>query len=159
MAVLCLVTHLCLTLFDPMDSSPPGSSVHGDSPGKNTEVDCHDLLQRIFPTQGSNPDLPHCRQIRYWRGNTNSLRKTQISEKRRLSSDKWLWNCTNGVLSTTMSFTCFLFNYKKSMDFHILILYSATQFFSIWYSLIIDSLRFSNAIHRNAYAMHSYTEC
>ena len=59
MAMLCSVARLCLSLFDPMDSSPPGSSVHGDSPGKNTGVDCHDLLQVIFPSQGSNPDLPH----------------------------------------------------------------------------------------------------
>ena len=33
-----------------------------DSPGKNTGVGCHFLLQRIFLTQGSNPGLPHCRQ-------------------------------------------------------------------------------------------------
>ena len=32
-------------LFDPMDSSSPGPSVHGDSPGKNTGVGCHVLLQ------------------------------------------------------------------------------------------------------------------
>ena len=37
--------------------SLPGSSVHGDSPGKNTGVSCHALLQGIFPTQGSNPHL------------------------------------------------------------------------------------------------------
>ena len=42
-----------------MDCSPPGSSVHGDSPGKNTGVGCHTLLQGIFPTQGSNPRLLH----------------------------------------------------------------------------------------------------
>ena len=36
-----------------------------DSPGKNTGVDCHSLLQRIFLTQGSNPSLLHCRQILY----------------------------------------------------------------------------------------------
>ena len=48
-----------------MDCSPPDSSVHGDSPGKNTEVGCHALLQGIFPTQGSNPGLPHCRWILY----------------------------------------------------------------------------------------------
>ena len=36
-----LVAQSCLTLRDPMDCSPPGSSVHGDSPGKNTEVGCH----------------------------------------------------------------------------------------------------------------------
>ena len=43
-----------LTLCDPMNCSPPGFSVHGDSPGKNTGVGCRALLQRIFPIQGSN---------------------------------------------------------------------------------------------------------
>ena len=38
----------------PVDCDPPGSSVHGDSPGKNTGMGCHALLQRIFPTQGLN---------------------------------------------------------------------------------------------------------
>ena len=36
-----------------------------DSPGKNTGVSCHALLQGIFPVQGLNPALPHCRQILY----------------------------------------------------------------------------------------------
>ena len=57
-AVLCLVTQSCLTLCDPMDGSSPGSSVHGDSLGKNTGVGCHTLLQKMFPTQGWNPSLP-----------------------------------------------------------------------------------------------------
>ena len=63
--MLCLVTQSYPTLCDPMDCSPPGSSVHGDSPGKNTEVGCHALLHRIFPTQGYNPGLPHCRLSLY----------------------------------------------------------------------------------------------
>ena len=63
--VLCLATQLCLTLCDSMDWSPPDSSVHEDSPGKNTAVACHALLQGNFPTQGSNPGLLHCRQILY----------------------------------------------------------------------------------------------
>ena len=46
-----------------MDCSPPGSSIHGDSPGKNTGVGCHALLQGIFLTQGLNLGLPHCRRI------------------------------------------------------------------------------------------------
>ena len=37
-----------------MDCGQPGSSVHGESPGKNTGVGCHVLLQGIIPTQGSN---------------------------------------------------------------------------------------------------------
>jgi len=63
--VVCLVAQSCLMLFDPVDCSLPGSSIHGDSPGKNSGVGCHALLQGIFPTQGSNPGLPHCRQILY----------------------------------------------------------------------------------------------
>ena len=47
--------QLCPTLCDPMDCSLPGSSVRGDSLGKNTRMGCHDLLQGIFPTQGLNP--------------------------------------------------------------------------------------------------------
>ena len=46
--VLCLVAQSCLTLCNPRDCSPPGSSVHGDSPGKNTGAGCHALLQEIF---------------------------------------------------------------------------------------------------------------
>ena len=60
--VLCLVAQSCPTLRDPMDCSLPGSSVHGHSPGKNTGMDCHSLLQGLFPTQGSNMGLLHYRQ-------------------------------------------------------------------------------------------------
>ena len=58
----------CSVLSDSLRShgcSPPGSSVHGDSPGKNSGVSCHALLQGIFPTQGSNLGLSHCRRILY----------------------------------------------------------------------------------------------
>ena len=48
----------CLTLCDPMDCLP-ASSLHGDSPGKNTGVGCHAFLQGISPTQGLNPCLLH----------------------------------------------------------------------------------------------------
>ena len=48
----------CPTLCNPMDSSPPGSSVHGILQARIlTAVCCHALLQGIFPTQGSNPCL------------------------------------------------------------------------------------------------------
>ena len=42
-----------------------GSSVHGNSLGKNTGVDCHALIQGIFPTWGLNQCLLHRRQILY----------------------------------------------------------------------------------------------
>ena len=74
------VAQSCLTLSDPMDCSPPGSSVHGifqarvlewvaiaysscNTPSQNTGVGSPSLLQGIFPTQGSNPGLLNCRQI------------------------------------------------------------------------------------------------
>ena len=50
----------CLTLCNPMESSPPGSSVYGVSQARLAEwVACHALLQGIFLTQGSNPRLLH----------------------------------------------------------------------------------------------------
>ena len=58
---LCL-SHSVISLCKPMNCSWPGSSVHGDSPGKNSGVGRHALLQGIFPAQGSNPHLlclPH----------------------------------------------------------------------------------------------------
>ena len=51
---MCLVAESYWTLCDPMDCSLTGSSVYGNSPSKNTGVDCHALLQGIFPTQGLN---------------------------------------------------------------------------------------------------------
>ena len=51
----CLVTQSCLTLFDPMDCSPPGSSVHGDSSGKNTVV-----LLCPPPVDLPNPEIKPC---------------------------------------------------------------------------------------------------
>ena len=52
--ILCSVAQLCPTLCDPMDCGLPGSSVHRDSPGEDTGVGCHALLQGIFPTQVSH---------------------------------------------------------------------------------------------------------
>ena len=63
-----LVIQSCPTLWDHMDCSPPGSSMEENpwnSPDKNTGVSCHFLLQRIFPTQGLNLGLLHCRQNLY----------------------------------------------------------------------------------------------
>ena len=49
--VLCTVASVMSNSYDPMDCSPPGSSVHGILPGKNTGVGCPALLQGIFLTQ------------------------------------------------------------------------------------------------------------
>ena len=60
------VAQLCPTLCNPTDCSLLGRLLHPwDFPGKNTGVDCHFLLQEIFPIQGLNPGLRHCRQTLY----------------------------------------------------------------------------------------------
>ena len=57
---VCEVAQSYPTLCDPMDCR----LLHlWDFPGKNTGVGCHFLLQRILPTQGLNPGLPHCKQM------------------------------------------------------------------------------------------------
>ena len=74
--VLCCMLYLVaqsrLTLCSPMDCSLPDSD-HGDFPGKSTGVACHTLLQGIFPTEGSNPGLPHCGWILYRLSHQGSL--------------------------------------------------------------------------------------
>ena len=68
-------TSFLMALFPVMERESESHSVvsnslrpHGlyspwNSPGQNTRVDSLSLLQGIFPTQGSNPGLPHCRGI------------------------------------------------------------------------------------------------
>ena len=80
--VLCYIEYTCLILKMQCESESVSCSKvsdslrpHGlyptrllcpwDSPGKNTGVGCHALLQRIFPTQRSNLGLLHFRQILY----------------------------------------------------------------------------------------------
>ena len=60
--MLCLVAQSSLTPCNAMDCNLPGSSVRGDSPGKNTGGHCYALLQGIVPTQGLIPGLL------YWSG-------------------------------------------------------------------------------------------
>ena len=84
------------TLCNPIDCSPPGSSVHGDSPGKNTGVGCHALLQGIFPTRDQTQvscivdrffTTSHLGNPRIWkwvaypfsRGSSQSRNQTRVS--------------------------------------------------------------------------------
>ena len=79
--------------------SPPGSSVHGDSPGKNSGVDCHAPLQGIFPTQGLNPDLLHCRRILYHLSHQRSPYSVTSSANKDTFFPIWIW---------LMSFSCLI---------------------------------------------------
>ena len=59
----CVLTLSCLTLCYPMNCSPPGSSVHGNSPGKNIGLGCHASFRGSPQLRDRTPGLPHCRQI------------------------------------------------------------------------------------------------
>ena len=81
-------------LCDPMDCRPLGYSLCDlcpwDSPGKNTGVGCHFLLQGIFPTQGSNLCLVH---LLHWQEDSLPLLPPGklylcIKEIKRLKKDK-----------------------------------------------------------------------
>ena len=54
------VAQLCPTLWDPMDCSPPGSSVHGIFPGKSTGMECHCLLP------GATVEYPNRHVTKFW---------------------------------------------------------------------------------------------
>ena len=60
--------------------SPQGLYSPWNSPGQNTGVGSLSFHQGIFPTQGSNPGLPHCRQILY-----------QLSHRGSPRPRVWLW--------------------------------------------------------------------
>ena len=60
-----LVAQSCLTLYNPMECSPPGSSVHGILQARILEWVANLFSRESFPTQGSNPGPLHCGQILY----------------------------------------------------------------------------------------------
>ena len=70
---VCMRFQSSLIRCDPIDYSSPGFTVYGDSPGKNSGMGCYALLKEIFPTQGSNSGLLHCRQILYCLSHQGSL--------------------------------------------------------------------------------------
>ena len=103
------VAQSCLTLSDPMDYT-----VHGILQARILDWVAFFILQGIFPTQGSNPGLPHCGQILYQlshKGSLKSVREAQyyhfyctgkqitgsfskiIFEKYKVQNLKWSFDC------------------------------------------------------------------
>ena len=76
------VAQSCPTL------QPRGLYSPWNSPGQNTGVGSLSLLQGIFPTQGWNPGLPHCRQILYQLSHKGSPKNTGVGS---LSLLKWMF--------------------------------------------------------------------
>ena len=99
------VAQLCPTLR-PHRLRPTRLLCPWGLPGKDTGVGCHFLLQRIFPTQGLNLGLLHCRQILYrlsYKGKADSLEKTLMLGKiegrktRGWQRIRWLDGITNSM--------------------------------------------------------------
>ena len=93
MRIFCAVLS-CSVTFDSLQPtglySPPDSSVHGNSPEKNPEVGCRDLLQGIFSTQGLNLGLLHCRKILYHLSHQGSIQL--VNDEARCASF-WTISC------------------------------------------------------------------
>ena len=106
-----LATQSCPTPLDPIDCSPPGSSVHGSS----LDWDCPSLLQGIFP----NPGLPHCRQILYHLSHKGS----QLGPTMPLNTMMrcpiapfWGWKITTGYKLVKLTCQPILKNSSKQMS-------------------------------------------
>ena len=79
-----VLTQSCPTPYDSMDCSPPGSSVHGDSPGKYSGVDCHTLLQGNLPSPGIKLRSPELQQTLYqlsFQGSTEQISNLKYRER------------------------------------------------------------------------------
>ena len=72
------VAQSCLTLCDPTDCSLPGSSIHGIFQARELKWVAISFSRKIFPTQGLNPGLPHCRQTLYCLSHQGSQESTVV---------------------------------------------------------------------------------
>ena len=91
-----LVVQSCATVHKPME--PTRLLCPWDSPGKNTRVGSHSLLQRIFPTQGLSTGLLHCRQTCYCLSHEQSVCSRVKGQARKGLND-------HGILETLLSVT------------------------------------------------------
>ena len=103
-AVLCWGTQYCPTLCDPRDCSPPGPFIHGILQARILEWGCHALFQGIFPIQGLNPGLSHCRQIVY----RLSHQEAQINDNNNNNNNMCVLNCFSCVQVRCNSMDCSL---------------------------------------------------
>ena len=91
-SVFKLESESCSVVSDSL--RPQGLYSPRNSPGKNTGVGSLSLLQGIFPTQGLNPGLPHCRQILYQLSHKGSPRILEWVAYPFSSGSSWPRNST-----------------------------------------------------------------
>ena len=93
---------------------PPGLHSPWNSPGQNTGVGSLSLLQGIFPTQGSNPGHPHCRQILYQLSHKGSPRILDWVAYSFSSRSSWSRNPTGVSCIAGIFFFFYQLSYKGS---------------------------------------------
>ena len=109
------ITQSYPTLCDPMVCP-------WDSPGKHTGVGCHAFLQESFPTQGSNPSLPHCRQILHhlsYQGSPplfKNVRTMKCKETGGMFLNKRHWRHNSPIQNSGLYLAQFLFLFFCHMD-------------------------------------------
>ena len=118
------VTQLCPTLWDPMDCSPPGSSLHGIFKARVLEWVAISFSRGIFQTQGSNPGPPHCRQMFYiWATGEVSLSLSLSHTLSQGGSQTWLCTRINWEAlkrSRSLSLTSYLTpEYMRESSVHL----------------------------------------
>ena len=91
LVVLCVSCSVMSDSLRPHGLSPTRLLCPWNSPGKNTRMDSHSLLQGIFPAQGSNLGLLHCRQILYHLNYQAHLQSEALSVNNH-SWDQWSLN-------------------------------------------------------------------
>ena len=119
------------SLCDPMDCIQPRCFVHVDSPGKNTEVDCHVLLRGIFPTHGSDQHLLDLQHLQMCSFSITPPGKSFVSLGRFTPSCFIVFiyffdAMISGIISLISLSELSLLVYRSARCFCVLILYSAT---------------------------------
>ena len=94
-----LVAKLCLTLETPWTVACQAPLSMGILQAKNSRVGCDALLQGIFPAQGLNTGLPHCRQILYYLNQQGSPNSNQFwGAEKALASIINYWHGSSQIL-------------------------------------------------------------
>ena len=119
------VAQSCPTLWDPMDLYSLWNS-----PGQNTGVGSHFLLQGIFPTQGLNLGLPHCRWILYQLSHKGIPRTLEWVAYPFFSGSSWPRNQTGISAIAGEVFTDWAIG-KPPLSSKLPFIYSLTSFFTL----------------------------
>ena len=94
----------CLVVSDSL--WPHGLYSPWNLPGQNTEVGSRSPLQGIFPTQGLNSGLPHCRQILYQQNHQGIKNEIEIRRRNIINRDKKVYFIIVEHLEIYLDYKC-----------------------------------------------------